>query len=109
MSDDDQQLEWFRVVDADELPSGRVMTVTAGTRSMALTNIDGEFTAMVTAVHTRAEQLETALTEAIAHQGPALVEIITDGGLIWPLAVAHHRNPLCPSREKRYTSFRRHR
>ena len=46
MSDDDQQLEWFRVVDADELPSGRVMTVTAGTRSMALTNIDGEFTVM---------------------------------------------------------------
>jgi thiamine pyrophosphate-dependent acetolactate synthase large subunit-like protein len=31
---------------------------------------------------TRVEQLQTALTEAIAHQGPALVEIITDGELI---------------------------
>jgi thiamine pyrophosphate-dependent acetolactate synthase large subunit-like protein len=31
---------------------------------------------------TRAEQLQTALEEAIAHQGPALVEIITDGELI---------------------------
>ncbi len=28
------------------------------------------------------QQLETALTEPIAHQGPALVEIITDGELI---------------------------
>ena len=46
MSDDSQQLEWFRVANADELPQGRVMTVTAGIHTMALTNIDGEFTAM---------------------------------------------------------------
>ena len=46
MSDDDQKLEWFRVAETDELPRGRVMTVTAGTHSMALTNIDGAFTAM---------------------------------------------------------------
>jgi thiamine pyrophosphate-dependent acetolactate synthase large subunit-like protein/nitrite reductase/ring-hydroxylating ferredoxin subunit len=46
MSDDGQQLEWFRVAEVDELPRGRVMTVTAGTHSMALTNIDGAFTAM---------------------------------------------------------------
>ncbi|MFB3111512.1 MAG: hypothetical protein ACE10G_05715, partial [Gemmatimonadales bacterium] len=31
MSDNGQQLEWFRVAEADELPRGRVMTVTAGT------------------------------------------------------------------------------
>jgi len=41
-----QQLEWYRVADVDELPSGRVKTVTAGIHSMSLTNIDGEFTAM---------------------------------------------------------------
>jgi len=46
MSGDEKQLEWFRVAEGDELPSGRVMTVTAGTHSMALTNIDGEYTAM---------------------------------------------------------------
>lgn len=46
MSEDSQPLEWFRVADADALPRGRVMTVTAGTHSMALTNIDGVFTAM---------------------------------------------------------------
>ncbi len=46
MSDNGQQLEWFRIADADELPQGRVMTVTAGTHSMALTNIHGAFTAM---------------------------------------------------------------
>ena len=40
------ELEWIRVADIDELPPGRVKTVTAGTHSMALTNIDGEYTAM---------------------------------------------------------------
>ena len=39
-------LEWYRVAAVDELPVGRVKTVTAGTHSLALTNIDGDFTAM---------------------------------------------------------------
>ena len=43
---DSTNLEWIHVADIDELPPGRVKTVTAGTHSMALTNIDGEFTAM---------------------------------------------------------------
>ncbi len=42
----DQDLNWHRVADLDELPSGRVKTVTAGVHSMALTNIDGEYAAM---------------------------------------------------------------
>ena len=42
----DKTLEWYRVADLDEVPNGRVKTVTAGTHSMALTHIDGEFTAM---------------------------------------------------------------
>ena len=42
----EQSLEWHRVASASELPPGRVKTVTAGTLSLALTNIDGEFTAM---------------------------------------------------------------
>jgi len=46
MSSDNKDLQWHRVADADALPAGRVMTVTAGTHSMALTNIDGVFTAM---------------------------------------------------------------
>ncbi len=41
-----ETLEWHRVADLDELPAGRVKTVTAGVHSMALTNIDGEYTAM---------------------------------------------------------------
>ena len=40
------KLEWHRVADATELPAGRVKTVTAGTASMALTNVEGEFFAM---------------------------------------------------------------
>lgn len=39
-------LEWHRVANADELPAGRVKTVTAESKSIALTNIDGEFHAM---------------------------------------------------------------
>ncbi len=41
-----KKLDWHRIADLDELPAGRVKTVTAGTHSMALTHIDGEFTAM---------------------------------------------------------------
>jgi pyruvate oxidase len=41
-----KKLEWHRVADLDELPPGRVKTVTAATHSMALTNIGGEYTAM---------------------------------------------------------------
>lgn len=43
---DSNALEWIRVAGIDEVTPGRVKTVTAGTQSMALTNIDGEFTAM---------------------------------------------------------------
>ena len=46
MSNIDKQLDWHRVADVNEIPPGRVKTVTAGTHSMALTNIDGELTAM---------------------------------------------------------------
>lgn len=46
MNKHDEQLDWYRVADVNELPAGRVKTVTAGTQSMALTNINGEFTAM---------------------------------------------------------------
>ena len=46
MQKHDETLQWHRVADLDELPTGRVKTVTAGTRSMALTHIDGEYAAM---------------------------------------------------------------
>jgi len=46
MTSDNAALEWYRVADTNEVPPGRVKTVTAGTHSMALTNIDGAFTAM---------------------------------------------------------------
>jgi len=39
-------LEWHRVAQVDDLPDGRVMTVTVGTHSMALTHVNGVFTAM---------------------------------------------------------------
>ena len=41
-----ETLEWHRVAELDELPEGRVKTVTAGVHSMALTHIDGEYYAM---------------------------------------------------------------
>ncbi len=46
MSDTNTNIEWHRIADVTEVPPGRVKTVTAGTVSLALTNIDGEFTAM---------------------------------------------------------------
>lgn len=41
-----EKTEWYRVANLDELPNGRVKTVVAGTHSMALTHVDGEYTAM---------------------------------------------------------------
>ena len=46
MNKHNEQLDWYRVADIDELPEGRVKTVTAGIHTMALTHIDGEYTAM---------------------------------------------------------------
>ena len=46
MTTQNTALEWYRVAAVDELPVGRVKTVTASTHSLALTNIDGDFTAM---------------------------------------------------------------
>ena len=39
-------LRWYRIADLDELPEGRVKTVAAGTRSLALTHVDGEYAAL---------------------------------------------------------------
>ena len=39
-------LVWFRVASADEVPEGRVKTVVAGHRSLALTHFDGKFNAL---------------------------------------------------------------
>lgn len=39
-------LDWFKIAETDELPEGRVKTVTAGARSMALTHFNGRYTAM---------------------------------------------------------------
>jgi thiamine pyrophosphate-dependent acetolactate synthase large subunit-like protein/nitrite reductase/ring-hydroxylating ferredoxin subunit len=46
MSEDNTALQWYRVADVEDVPAGRVKTVTAGTVSMALTNVDGTYTAM---------------------------------------------------------------
>lgn len=46
MRTDKERLEWHRVAALDELPEGRVKTVTASIHSMALTHIDGEYHAM---------------------------------------------------------------
>ena len=46
MTTTDRPLEWCRVAAVDDVTVGRVKTVTAGTTSLALTNVDGVFTAM---------------------------------------------------------------
>ena len=46
MADKKTKLEWHRIADIDELPEGRVKTVTTGIHSMALTHIDGKYHAM---------------------------------------------------------------
>ena len=63
-----KQLKWCKVAELEELPEGRVKTVTASIHSMALTHIDGAYYAM---------------GNRCPHQGgPALVEIICDAQLV---------------------------
>ncbi len=40
------KLEWHRVLDAEDLPEGRVTTVAAGHKSVALVHYDGKFSAL---------------------------------------------------------------
>ena len=40
------ELDWHKVAETDELPEGRVKTVTAGTVSLALTHFQGQYAAM---------------------------------------------------------------
>jgi pyruvate oxidase len=41
-----QDLDWHKVAEADELPEGRVKTVVAGTKSLALVHFQGKYAAM---------------------------------------------------------------
>ena len=42
----DSHLDWHRVLDLDGLPEGRVRTVVAGHRTLALTHYDGKYGAL---------------------------------------------------------------
>ncbi len=44
--EDREGLQWHHVLTADELPEGRVMTVHAGLKSVALVHYDGKFSAL---------------------------------------------------------------
>lgn len=45
-SGDSHSLHWHKVAELDELPEGRVKTAVAGAKSMALTHVNGIYTAM---------------------------------------------------------------
>ena len=46
MNQKDMKLEWHRVADQGRLPEGRVTTVTAGRKTLALVHFDGQYAAM---------------------------------------------------------------
>ena len=41
-----KEIEWHRVADKNQLPDGRVMSVTAGVKTLALVHFNGEYAAM---------------------------------------------------------------
>ena len=59
--------QWFRVLDLDELPEGRVKTVTAGHKSLAMTHYQGQY---------------GALDNRCPHQGGPLGEGAIENGLL---------------------------
>jgi len=46
MTEMQEKLNWYKVAESDELPEGRVKTVVAGAKSMALTRVNGQYAAM---------------------------------------------------------------
>ena len=60
-------MNWHRVLAADELPEGRVTTVAAGHKSVALVHYDGQF---------------SALDNHCPHQGGPLGEGSIENGLL---------------------------
>src|ERR1700742_3058570 len=72
------ELRWYRVAGLEELPEGRVKTVAAGTRSLALTHVDGQY---------------AALDNHCPHQGGPLGEGSIEGGL---LRCPWHGYDYCP-------------
>ncbi len=71
-------LDWFRVLDLDELPEGRVKTVAAGHRSLAMTHYDGSY---------------GALENRCPHQGGPLGEGTIEKGM---LRCPWHGYDYCP-------------
>ncbi|MEM1164567.1 MAG: Rieske 2Fe-2S domain-containing protein, partial [Pseudomonadota bacterium] len=43
---DERQLDWVRVAHVEDLPEGRVKTVTARTTTLCLSHFDGQWAAM---------------------------------------------------------------
>lgn len=62
-----QETQWFRVAAIDELPEGRVKTVVAGHKNLALTHYDGQY---------------GALDNRCPHQGGPLGEGSIENGLL---------------------------
>lgn len=76
------ELIWFKVLDLNELPEGRVKTVTAGHKSLAMTHYQGKY---------------TALENRCPHQGGPLGEGSIEGG--W-LRCPWHGWDYCPTTGK---------
>jgi len=66
------RLRWYRIADTDELPEGRVKTVVAGRKTLALTHFDGRY---------------NALDNACPHQGGPLGEGSIENGWLRSVAV----------------------
>jgi len=62
-------IEFHKVAELDDLEDGRVRTVVVGTRTFALTRVGDRYGVLSN---------HGAIAAAVAHDGPALVEVITD-------------------------------
>lgn len=67
MADKTVQLTWYKALDKDELPEGRVKSVTLGTQSLCMTHHEGQY---------------AALCNACPHQGGPLGEGSIENGML---------------------------
>ena len=81
MTHNKTNLVWHKVLSKDELPEGRVTSVTCCNRTLCMTRHQGLYGALGIRV-TKASELDAALEKALSHPGPALVEVMTDAELV---------------------------
>ena len=74
---------WYKVAARrDELPDGRVKSVTCGVETICLAHFDGQLAALDNRSTPQATIVSAITSAALEHDGASVIEVIADAALI---------------------------